>query len=305
MPTDAGGAGRTLGGSDNRELSTMMVRDHGNVSLVLSDLDVVRQFTTAHHRVVIYRHAELGRVLVLNDEIQHVEAWAPLYHEPLVHLPAACIRSVRRALLIGGGSFFAARELLRYRSMERVLMLDKDQELLAEIATLYEHAAIAREDPRLEVRSQDAFRNLGRMTERFDLVINDSIDLWSLPDRIFGVLASLLEPNGVCGDVVYRHIFDDRGLSGAIRLLRSKFSTSLSLVIAPEYPGVLQVLTTWSECRVVQQTRRRPVNREQLAWAKIPSSNPCAYYDPRFLPYYLYLPRYFRERLQEVTGMRV
>jgi spermidine synthase len=277
-----------------------MVRDRGNVSLCLSNLRTLRRFQTALHDVAIYRHPDLGRVLVLNGEIQHVEAWAPLYHEPLVHLPAAFVRRPRTALVIGGGSFFAARELLKYRSIKRVLMLDQDSQLLAEIGALYEHAAAVRSDHRLEIQTIEAFSSLTRIKERFDLVVNDSVDIWRPKGTIFVALAGLLNPSGVCSDVVYRHVFDDRSLNGTVRLLGSKFRTALSMVVVPEYPGVLHLLTIWSESASVKQTRQQPVNREQLTWTTSVSSNPCTYYDPRFLSYYLHLPRCVRDRLEVI-----
>jgi spermidine synthase len=274
-----------------------MIRDRGNVSLCLSGLKVVRKFTTPHHRVSIYLHPDLGHVLVLNGEIQHVEAWAPLYHEPLVHLPAAFIRSPRTALLIGGGSFFAAQELLRYRSIERVLMIDQDSKLLGEMTQIYEHATFATQDPRLEIQIREAFQGLQSLEEHFDLVVNDSVNLWRyVRGNIFVTLAGLLNPEGVCSDLVYRHVFDDRSCKQPIHLLSSKYRTVLSLVLVPEYPGVLHLLTLWSGSRLVKQTRPKPINREQLIWMR--SINPCRYYDPRFLSYYLHLPRCIQDQLK-------
>lgn len=276
------------------------IHDRGNVSLRLSHLQVLLEIKTAHYHAVIYRHPQLGHVLTLDGEIQHVEAWAPLYHEPLVHLPAAFIEEPQTALLLGGGSFFAARELLRYRSIKRVLMLDHDPELLDAISRLYGHAEEVRNDPRLEVCMTDAFRTLPHITERFDLVINDSIDISSLKETdVFTAMVRLLRPGGVCSDLVYRHIFEDRALNRTIKLLRSSYNTVMSLLFAAEYPGVLHLLTLWGEGELLNQTRKETVNREQRAWAAVPQSNPCSYYDARFLGYYLHLPRCVRERLDQ------
>lgn len=276
------------------------IYDRGNVSLRLSHLQILLEFKTGHYQAVIYRHPQLGHVLTLDGEIQHVEAWAPLYHEPLVHLPAAFIEEPRTALLLGGGSFFAAKELLRYQSIKRVLMLDHDPDLLDAIGQLYKHATDVRSDPRLEVWTTDAFRALPHMTERFDLIINDSIDISCLKGiDAFAAMARLLSPRGVCSDLVYRHIFEDHSLTRTIKLLRSSYNTVVSLVIAAEYPGVLHLLTLWGEDSVLNQTLREPINREQRAWAAAPQSNPCNYYDARFLSYYLYLPRCVRERLDQ------
>lgn len=271
------------------------LRDKGNVALHLDELRPIRRFSTTYHDVAVYRHPDLGLVLSLNKEIQHVEAWSPLYHEPLIHLPGAFIREPRTALVLGGGSFFAVRELLKYGSIERVLMIDIDRQLLDAVAELYEHAAIVQNDSRLEVRIANAFDRLDRQTERFDIVINDSVDLLQQGPGVFSDLARLLEPQGVCADVVYRHVFAQSSATRTLRMIKDTFSTALALVVVPEYPGVLHLLTLWSYSSVLTQARKTTVNGEQLQWIRRPSSNPCVYYDPRFMSYYLHLPKFVRD----------
>ncbi len=273
------------------------LRDKGNVSLHLGELLVLSRFRTARHEGVIYRHPQLGRVLALNGEIQHVEVWAPLYHEPLVHLAAAFVEKPKTALLLGGGSFFAVQELLKYRSIKRILMLDFDKQLLDRVIEHYHHAQLARQDPRLEIRICDAFEELPTIDDRFDLVINDSIDL--MRDRGSGVAAMsrLLRPDGVCSDVIYRHIFEEGSLTDTIQLLRDNYQNALSLIFAAEYPGILHLLTLWSFSQKLSQTKRKSVNLEHGSWARSPSSNPCSYFDPRFLSYYLHLPFIVRNQL--------
>jgi spermidine synthase len=274
------------------------IHDKGNVSLLLSGLHKLLSLRTVYHQVKVYRHSHLGRILVLDGEIQHVEVWAPLYHEPLIHLPAAFIRKPRTALVLGGGSLFAARELLKYRSIERLLVLDHDAQLLEAICEIYEHAARVRSDPRVEIWTKDAFSTLPRMTERFDLVINDSIDLLSIrPRSAFISMANLLRPKGVCSDVVYRHVFESSGLRRTLRLLGSTYRTVASLIVAPEYPGVLHLLTLWGKNRFLSQNLKKTLNLEQRAWAATNSSI-CSYFDARFLHYYLHLPQYVRNQLQ-------
>jgi len=278
------------------------LRDKGNVSLHLSSLRILLKLRTSRHLVVVYRHPQLGRVLTLNDEIQHVEAWAPLYHEPLVHLPIAFVAAPRTALVVGGGSFFAVHELLKYRSIKRVLVMDYDQELLDAICATYNHAAVARRDQRVEVRAKNAFRAFTSLQERFDVVINDSVDLFRTQGpNIFAAMSRLLRRNGVCSDVVYRHVFDDRGLKRTIRLLRANHNTVLSMIFAPEYPGILHLLTIWSDNKLLNQKQEKTLNLEQRAWANSPNRNPCQYFDARFLKYYLHLPAYLRSQLTEAS----
>lgn len=273
------------------------LRDKGNVSLYLGELSELSRFQTRHHKGVIYRHPQLGRVLTLNDEIQHVEVWAPLYHEPLIHLPAAFIPHPRNALVLGGGSFYAVQEVLKYESIQQVLMLDLDRQLLEKVIQFYEHAKTTSQDPRLMIEIGNAFKILPKLNERFDLVVNDSVDLLRGRSNSVAAMTRLLRPGGICSDVIYRHIFDSLLVRKTIRMLRANYYHALSLIFAAEYPGILHLLTLWSLSSKLSQQLSVSLNREQLLWSESPTANPCSYYDPKFLSYYLHLPALIRHRL--------
>lgn len=272
------------------------ITDKGSVSVHLTGLRVLSELSTAFTHAVLYSHPQLGRILTLNEEVQHIEAWAPLYHEPLVHLPAAFIEAPRSALLLGGASFFAAKEVLKYDSIERVLMLERDAELAVLMSRTYDHATAAWSDSRLEVRFVDAFTTLPTITERFDLIINDSIDLLSINGgTIFESMGRMLEPNGVCSDVIYRHIFEREYARRTLQTLRSSLTMAVALIFVPEYPGVLHLLALWGRGQSLTQDLKSTTNLQQLKWATQPLLNECDYFDPRFMAYYLHLPRYVKQ----------
>src|SRR5882724_9584850 len=97
-----------------------------DAAIRLAGLQVVARVKSAIQKIVVYRHPILGRVLVLNDELHHVEAWQAHYHEPLVHLPASFIPALKRVLILGGGCLFAAREVLKYSTIESVEQVEHD-----------------------------------------------------------------------------------------------------------------------------------------------------------------------------------
>jgi hypothetical protein len=66
----------------------------------------------------------------------------------------------------------------------------------------------------------------------------------------------------------------------------------------PEYHGILHVLFIWGKAgSTVRQTATRPSNCEQLLWMQQRRRSPCLYYDPAFLRYYFYQPRYLKNAL--------
>jgi spermidine synthase len=275
------------------------------VGVALERLDLVATHGGKFGRINLFNHPELGKVFVLDGEIQHVEAWAPLYHEPLVHLSAAFVNEVKDVLILGGGTLYAAAEVLKYKSVERVVLFDHDPAITQMVVQHYEHARACLKDSRLTLFHNDAYSSLLRFKNQFDLVINDGGDLLSANPKgnggnsqIFRSMTAALRTHGVCVDVVFRHLFERQRILRTINILRHRLRFAMSMVFLPEYHGVLHLLCVWGkETSFVNQNLAHPKNKEQLSWVKKPALCPCVYYDPRYLNYYLYLPRYLKSPL--------
>lgn len=279
---------------------------HG-IGISLGNLTPIAQRKGAFGRIAISRHPELGKIFVLNGEVQHVEAWAPLYHEPLVHLPAAFVEKVQDVAILGGGTLFAAKEVLKYRSVKRVMLFDHDPRVPQLAAEYYDHARDCFADNRFNMVHSDAYSAMAGFRNRFDLIINDGADLISAATvqkkmgfqlDLFHAMTRALKPAGVCADVVFRHVFERKRTIHTIKRLQNQTRFALSLVFLPEYHGVLHVLCAWGKkSSNVRQTIAEPLNKEQQGWASRPITSPCSYYDPRFMSYYLYLPNYVKTTL--------
>ncbi|NKB63473.1 MAG: methyltransferase domain-containing protein [Gammaproteobacteria bacterium] len=100
-----------------------------------------------------------------------------LYHEPLIHPACVYHGAPRSALILGGGEGATARELLKWNSMERVVMVDIDGELVGACKEfLPEMHAGAFDDVRSELIIGDAIDYLDHCKDRFDIVVCDLSD---------------------------------------------------------------------------------------------------------------------------------
>ena len=117
--------------------------------------------------------------LFLNGNLQFSSLDEYRYHEPLVHLPASHSRVLERALVIGGGDGLAARELLKYKSLNEIVLVDLDPEVTALGATLTQLRALnkqALDDPKVKIQNADAWRWLEQQGDLFDVIIIDLPD---------------------------------------------------------------------------------------------------------------------------------
>ncbi len=115
-----------------------------------------------------------GRCLVLDGEVQSFEWDEYIYHESLVQPALVLHPDPRRVLVIGGGEGATLREVLRHRSVEDVVMVDLDAQV---IAAAREHLpgfhAGAFDDPRVRLRFGDGRAFLETSRDQFDAVFID------------------------------------------------------------------------------------------------------------------------------------
>lgn len=278
----------------------MEIYEKEPVSLYLSELDLLEDITSNVQHVQLFQHPNLGKVLVINDEIQHVENWWPLYHEAIVHIPMMFIQRPRSVLILGGGDLYAAELVLRYPSIEKVVLCDYDPEVVRLTQKYYPHGKSTINDSRLHIIFENAKDFLQTCYDQFDLVIDDCFNLVTdFPPEtdIFQRLYDLLQPDiGVCSSLMYRHIFDEPTLFKTKSLLFQKHKTVLSLVAVPEYPGFMHLLTMWGKASQLSQDMHHSRNETHLCvnWKKLLCSQ---FFDPNFCDYYLYLPPYIKKIL--------
>jgi spermidine synthase len=122
----------------------------------------------------ILETASYGKCLVLDGRIQSSVGDDFIYHETLVHPAMVLHPRPESALVIGGGEGATLREILRYPSIRRAVMVDIDRGVVEACRThLPEMHQGAFDDPRTELRHEDARGWLERTAERFDVAIVD------------------------------------------------------------------------------------------------------------------------------------
>ena len=138
---------------------------------------IVEAQTKFQHVEIMDTHA-YGKVLVLDGRIQSSQAEDFVYHEALVHPGMlASERAPESGLVIGGGEGATLREILRYPSIRRAVMVDIDGEVVDLCKKhLPEMHQGAFEDTRSELRHEDARAYLEKTSERFDFITIDLVE---------------------------------------------------------------------------------------------------------------------------------
>jgi len=132
---------------------------------------------TAFQDVAILDTHEYGKILVIDGRTQSAEDDEYIYHEALVHPAMLTHADPRSVLIIGGGEGATLREVLRYRSVERVIMVDIDRELVELCQKhLPEWHEGAFQDPRVELVFADGKEYVEQTDAAFDVIVIDVCD---------------------------------------------------------------------------------------------------------------------------------
>ena len=139
--------------------------------------NMLRYARTEFQEMMIVETGAYGKALVLDGKWQSCTGDEFLYHEPLVQ-PALLQRApARNVLILGGGEGATAREVLRWNSVKRVVMIDIDRQVVDACREhLPEMHQGAFDDPRLEVVIADALEYLDQTDHDWDVIISDLSD---------------------------------------------------------------------------------------------------------------------------------
>ena len=139
--------------------------------------EVLDDFSSPYQHIEVMETAAFGRVFRLDGYLMTSEADEWFYHENLNHIPAITHPDPRSALIIGGGDGGSARQLLKYPSIEQVVVCELDAGVVA-IADEY-FAKVhqgAFHDPRLQLVIGDGLKYVAESQQQFDLIVLDLTD---------------------------------------------------------------------------------------------------------------------------------
>lgn len=132
---------------------------------------------TAYQEMYIVETGAYGKALVLDGKWQSCTVDEFIYHESLVHPAMIFHGSPRQALVLGGGEGATIREILRWKTIEQVMMVDIDGEVVEachhHLPEMHKHAF---DDPRTELVIGDALEVLDTTDQKWDIVISDLSD---------------------------------------------------------------------------------------------------------------------------------
>ena len=267
--------------------------------------EVLHTGKTAYQNVDILESHAFGRCLVLDGKTQSSEADEHIYHECLVH-PTLLAHPDPRTIFIGGGGEGATlREVLGHHSVQRVVMVDLDEEVVGLCRRyLPEHHKGAFDDPRVELRHEDARAYLAQCDDLFDVIILDLVDpleggpsclLYTL--EFYEIVKSKLNPGGI--------LVTQAGPTGLLNYTEcfTSIARTLSICFPTTWPYITYVPSFVSPWGFVLACKNSDVMRppdasdiDELIPHRL--AQPLRYLDSITYRGLFHLPKYLREGIE-------
>ena len=203
-----------------------------------------------YQSIEVFESASYGRVLVLDGAIQITEADEFVYQEMLAHVPLLAHGNARRVLVIGAGDGGVLRRVLQHRTVERVVMVEIDGEVIRLCQEFLPGiGGDAWTDSRAEIIVGDGIAYVAACEPAaFDVIIVDSTDPAGVgavlfTDAFYADCARALSPDGLvvnqCGVPFMQ---PDELRETNLRRARSFPHVSAYVAAVPTYVGGLMTL---------------------------------------------------------------
>lgn len=167
--------------------------------------NIIYTHTTSYQRIVL-THNKSDYRLYLNNNLQFSSQDEYRYHEALVHPAMSAAAKAENILVLGGGDGLAVREILKYKDVKHITLVDLDEGMTKlfktnKVLTGFNKESLA--NPKVTVVNSDAYLWAKECDQKFDVVIVDFPDpsnyslgkLYSL--NFYRALREIVTPNAV------------------------------------------------------------------------------------------------------------
>ncbi len=138
-------------------------------------------------QIDFYKSETFGTFFTLDGLIMVTQKDEFAYHDMICHVPMAVNPNIKNVLIIGGGDGGTAREVSRYRHIEKIDMVEIDERVVRlSQQFLPQTASALNNDERITLYFEDGLEFVKNSSDKtYDLILVDSTDPISVGEGLF------------------------------------------------------------------------------------------------------------------------
>lgn len=127
-------------------------------------------------QIEVYETKHFGKMLVIDDVVMLTQYDNFAYHEMIVHVPMNAHPNPQRVLIVGGGDGGTLKEVLKYASVQEVVLCEIDPKVIEVSKKHFPEFSKSFNDSRVTIVMSDAAKYIQEKTNYFDIICVDSTD---------------------------------------------------------------------------------------------------------------------------------
>jgi spermidine synthase len=125
---------------------------------------------------IIDSDSTLGKFLTLDDLMMCTEGDEFYYHEMISHIPMMHHKAPKSVLVIGGGDGGTIREVLKHKTVEKVVLCEIDGMVIDACKKYLPTISCELDNPKVEIKVEDAIEFIKDKKDEYDIILIDSTD---------------------------------------------------------------------------------------------------------------------------------
>ncbi len=156
-----------------------------DVALIFKPKEIILQQKTKYQKIDIIDTETYEKVMFIDNLLMKTDLDGHIINEMIIHPVMLTGEKKKKVLVIGGGEGFTATELLKYPYIEKVDVIDIDEEACAIYKKIYPEKTKCFEDDRVNLIIQDGLEFLENTDEVYDAIFTTPTDPLTISDPLF------------------------------------------------------------------------------------------------------------------------
>lgn len=207
--------------------------------------EIIHDTQSPFQRVRILESYKYGKILTLDNMVMTTEKDEYHYHEMISHIALLSHHNPQNILVIGGGDGGTVREILRHKIVEKVTMVEIDNEVIQACKKHLPNIARELNNPKLELIVDDGIAFVKKaQAKSYDIIIVDGSDPVGPAQGLFSTefyknCYKALKDDGILVSQGESPKFNEKvfvELNSTLKEIFGEKYTKISLFYVPTYP---------------------------------------------------------------------
>lgn len=222
------------------------LEDDSPLSIAFKIKSKIYSSQTKYQKLEILDSEVMGKIMLLDNKVMITEKDEFYYHETIAHVSLSIHPCPKKVMVIGGGDGGTVREVVKYKIIDEVELIEIDEEVINASKKYFPSVASELENPKLKIKVNDAIEYIKKVEEKsYDVILCDSTDPEGFASGLiskgfYKYTSKVLRKAGIYICQSGCPILQEKEFETSLENMRQAFKyTDVVISIVPTYPGSL------------------------------------------------------------------